>query len=197
MSSHARTNLRRRLRMAAEEGLSICEQLSPKQFEEWLVIYHSRFAELGATCYPDEFFRAAYQLAVESGTVEFWGVLHGDKLVGGTMFLNSGATVDYFLSVFDSAYRHLAPSSYLLFEAFTKFRACGTKHFNWQSSPSRSGVYEYKASWGARESTHTYLSVLFRPDSRLLRLSPQQLSEHYPLRFVIPHPALQGAAAVS
>jgi hypothetical protein len=111
------------------------------------------------------------------------------------MFLNSGTAVDYFSPVFRSDYRHLSPNTYLLNEAFTDFRRRGVRFFNWQSSPDRSGVYEYKARWGAHESRHFYMSVLLRSESRLLRVPVTQVREDYPLRFVLPHSAWQSSAS--
>lgn len=195
LSSRSRAALQRHLKMALRNGLRISPELSSERFEEWLTIYRNRFAEIGATPYPDEFYRQVYRQAVPLGIAEFWSVFDGEVLVGGTMFLNSGTSVDYFSPVFRSDYRHLAPNTYLLNEAFEEFRRRGVRYFNWQSSPGRSGVYVYKARWGAYESRHFYLSVLLHSESRLLKVPVTQVREDYPLRFVLPHSAWQSTAA--
>ena len=191
LSSRSRSAIQRRLKIALGSGLRIIPELPLGRLDEWLTIYRTRYAEIGAKPYPDEFYRQVYRQAIPHGIAEFWSVFDEDVLVGGTMFLNSGNIVDYFSPVFRSDYRHLSPNTYLLNEAFTDFQRRGARYFNWQSSPGRSGVYDYKARWGAYESRHFYLSVLLRSECRLLRVPVTQVREDYPLRFVLPHSAWQ------
>lgn len=189
LSSPSRANFQRELKIALQNGLQITRELPAERLEEWLMIYRTRYSEIGARPYPDEFHRQVYRQAIPAGIAEFWSVFDGDVLVGGTVFLNSGTAVDYFSSVFRSDYRHLSPNTYLLNEAFTDFRRRGVRYFNWQSSPGKDGVYKYKARWGAYDSRHFYLSVLLRSESRLLCAPVTQVRESYPLRFVLPHSA--------
>lgn len=169
-------------------------ELPSDRLDEWLTLYQTRYSEIGAIPYPDEFYRQVYRQAIPAGIAEFWSVFDGDVLVGGTMFLNSGTVVDYFAPVFRSDYRDFSPNTYLLNEAFRDFRRRGVSHFNWQSSPGKGGVYEYKSRWGAYDSRHFYLSVLLRAETHLLRVSVPQVREGYPLRFVLPHSAWQSSA---
>ena len=191
LSGKSKVTMRSKVRRARSHGLRVVSALTSDQLEDWLAIYHARYVDLGARPYPDAFHREAFERAVPAGAAEFWGVVDvdGQTLVGGVMFLTSGAVTDYFSSAFLSSHNHLNPATLLLHDAFTTFAARGVRWFNWQSSPGRGGVYEYKARWGAREARHAYLCVLFNQRSKLFDLDIPAMQEAYPLRFVLPYTA--------
>ena len=181
-----RRAVRSEINRGIRHGLRVLPALDAGQLDEWLTIYRDRYREMGAVPYPEEFHRRAFELAVPAGAAEFWGVADGDRLVGGVMFLVSSDVIDYFSSASLSDYRHLFPTTLLLNEAFSVFIARGAKVFNWQSSPNREGVYQYKARWGAREWRYFYLSSLLKPETTLLRTPVAEIRRAYPLRFVLP-----------
>ena len=184
-----RSTLRQQLNRARRGGLVVSRTMDPATVEEWLTIYNTRYAEIGARPYPDEFHRAVYEIAVPRGAAEFWAAHLGDELVGGVIFLRAGRTVDYFSSAFRSEHRSSFPTTLLLSEAFAYFGAQGMTRFNWQSSPNGGGVFEFKARWGATEHRHFYLSALLRPDTGVFGLATEQVSESFPFRFVLPFSA--------
>lgn len=181
-----RRAVRSEINRGIRHGLRVLPVLDARQLDEWLAIYRERYLEMGAVPYPADFHRRAFEMAVPAGAAEFWAVVDGDRLVGGVMFLVSSDVVDYFSSASLTAYRPLFPTTLLLNEAFTAFMARGKKWFNWQSSPNRDGVYQYKARWGAREWRYFYLSTLLRPETTLLRTPVADIKRAYPLRFVLP-----------
>jgi Acetyltransferase (GNAT) domain len=189
LTSKRRAAIRSEMSRAARHGLRIIRELTPEQLHEWLCIYNKRYTEISAQPYPDPFHQSAFSLGVPAKFVEFWGVRDGQRLVGGVMFTLSGNTVDYFSSAFDSEYRHLYPNTFLLNEALADFMNRGIRRFNWQSSPNKGGVYQYKARWGAREWRHYYLAVLLRPDTKLLETPTSDIRRAYPFRFVLPFSA--------
>lgn len=189
LNKKRRDAIRSEINRSTRHGLRVVSSLSPQQFSRWLEIYHARYAEIGARPYPDELHRSVYEVGVKAGSAMFWGVFDGEDLVGGTLFLLSGTVVDYFSSAFLTPYRHLYPNTFLLNEAFKAFMQLGIRHFNWQSSPNRGGVYQYKARWGATEGRHFYLSTLLRPDTRLLKTSITEVRQSFPFRFVLPFSA--------
>lgn len=181
--------LRSQINRATKAGLRVRSQLAPDQFAEWLEIYRARYAEMGAKPYPDEFHRAAFEIGVPTGLVEFWGVFDGTTLLGANMYVIHGHRADYFSSAFRSSCRNLSPNTFALNAVFDSLMERGVKYFNWQSSPNREGVYRYKAHWGAREYRHFYMSVLLRPETAVLRSPIPTVRAAYPFRFVLPFSA--------
>lgn len=181
-----RRAMRSEINRGIRHGLRVVPVLDARQFEEWLAIYRERYVEIGATPYPNAFHRGAFEAGVPAGAAEFWGVLDGERLIGGVLFLIASDIVDYFSSAFLSTHRELFPTTLLLNEAFHAFMARGITRFNWQSSPNRQGVFKYKARWGAREWRHYYLATLFRPDTQILQTTVAEIRRAYPLRFVLP-----------
>lgn len=186
LSGKRRSAFRSELNRAARSGLRVKPALAPEEFAGWLEIYRQRYSEISANPYPPAFHRKAFELGVPAGVVEVWGVFDGPVLVGGNLFLVSSGSVDYFSSAFLSAYRSLFPNTFLLDEALRDFAGRGLRCFNWQSSPERGGVYQYKKRWGAYESRHYYLSALLKPGTRLLKAEIAEVRQAYPFRFVLP-----------
>lgn len=185
LSSSRRSALQRKIRAASHLHIRRAEDI-----EAWLEIYRDRYDELGATPYPESFHRAAF----ESEVAELWCAYEGSRLVGGTLFMFSRPVVDFFSSAYASGDRSVAPTTAVLDAAMTSFVDRGARWLNWQSSPGRGGVYEYKRRWGASERPSYYLSRVLDPDAPLLSATPAEIRTQFPLRFVVPFSAL-GASA--
>jgi hypothetical protein len=191
LSKKRRDAIQSEIRRGENAGFVAVDRLDDRQLEEWLTIYRARYAEIGASPYPDEFHRQLHGRAVPAGIAEMRGVVDGNtgRLLGGIAFLVSPREATYFSSAFASDVRHLYPTTFLLNEAFHAFRTRGVETFNWHSSPAQGGVHAYKQRWGATEHRHYYLAALLRPDSRLFDLSPDEVRTFFPLRFVLPFSA--------
>jgi hypothetical protein len=190
LSKKRRDAMKSEIRRGERAGFVIVDRLDENQIEEWLTIYRARYAELGATPYPDAFHRQLHGLGVPAGIAEMRGVVdgHTGRLLGGIVFLVSPREATYFSSVFVSDVRHLFPTTFLLNQAFHEFRARGVETFNWHSSPAQGGVHAYKHRWGARPYRHFYLSALLRPE-KILERTADEVKHLFPLRFVLPFDA--------
>jgi hypothetical protein len=176
------------VRRAERGGVRVGPSSDPAEFEAWLGIYRARYSELGARPLDDAFHRGALARGGAPGRVEFWSARKGERLLGGSLFLIGDGVVDYFSSAYatDPEARALAPNTLQLSAAFGAFAARGLRWFNWQSSPGRGGVYQYKAGWGAAERAQPYVCWI-APDAHALRaLTPAEVVRGYPARFVIP-----------
>ncbi|HEV7765973.1 MAG TPA: GNAT family N-acetyltransferase [Thermoanaerobaculia bacterium] len=186
-----RDSIQSEIRRGARAGFVAIDRLTDGQLDEWLTIYRERYAEIGATPYPDAFHRELHRRGVPAGIAEFRGVIDGasGRLLGGIVFLVSQREVTYFSSAFLSEVRNLYATTFLLDDAFRAFGARGVEMLNWHSSPSGGGVHAYKQRWGARAHRHFYLAALLRPDTRLFELSTSEVQRLFPLRFVLPFSA--------
>ena len=186
LSKKRRDAIESELRRCARAGIDTIDRLSEEQLEQWLAIYHRRYAEIGADPYPDAFHRELYRHDI----AQFYGLVDdNNRLLGGIVFLVSTDTATYFSSAFDSDVRHLFPTTYLLNHAFVAFRERGIERFNWHSSPSQGGVHAYKQRWGAHQHRHFYLATLLKRDSALFSLEPRDVRRLFPFRFVLPFDA--------
>jgi hypothetical protein len=192
LSKKRRDAIDSEIRRGARAGFVVLDHLDDAQMDQWLEIYRTRYEEIGATPYPDEFHRQMHRRAVPAGIAEFRGIVDGNgRFLGGIAFLVSQREATYFSSAFVSDARSLYPTTFLLNAAFHAFRARGIETFNWHSSPAHGGVQAYKQRWGARMHRHFYLATLLRPDSPILRRTPADVRRLFPLRFVLPFSALQ------
>jgi hypothetical protein len=191
LSKKRRDAVESEIRRGERAGFVTVDRLTDEQLEQWLAIYRARYAELGATPYPDEFHRRLHRLCVPAGIAELRGIIDASsgRLLGGIAFLVSRREVTYFSSAFVSEVRNLYPTTFLLNEAFHDFRGRGVETFNWHSSPAGGGVYAYKKRWGATDHRHFYLAALLRPGTTLFALPPEEVRRLFPLRFVLPFSA--------
>lgn len=186
-----RDNIQSEIRRGSRAGFVAIDQMTDEQLDDWLTIYRERYAEIGATPYPDVFHRELHRRGVPAGIAEFRGVVDGasGRLLGGIVFLVSQREVTYFSSAFLSEVRNLYPTTFLLDDAFRAFVARGVETLNWHSSPSGGGVHAYKQRWGAQEHRHFYLAALLKRETRLFELPTSEVQRLFPLRFVLPFSA--------
>ncbi|HEX9985177.1 MAG TPA: GNAT family N-acetyltransferase [Thermoanaerobaculia bacterium] len=168
---------RRQARRAAAAGFTVAR--NDADLTAWREIYLRRYVELGAVPYPE---------ALQRGG-ELWTARLGGTLAGGTLFLVDGTTADYYAAAYERG--EYAPQNLVLETALRDFARRGIRRVNWESSPGRGGVYDYKRRWGAGESRHYYYSRVL--DRSLLRRSPDEIRRAFPLRFVVPFSALEPA----
>jgi hypothetical protein len=191
LSKKRRGAIESEIRRGENAGFLAIDRFDETQLGEWLSIYSTRYAEIGATPYPDEFHRQLHHRGVPAGIAEMHGVTDANtgRLLGGIAFLVSAREATYFSSAFVSGVRHLYPTTFLLNRAFRAFRARGVETFNWHSSPTSGGVHAYKQRWGATEHRHFYLAKLMHDDSCLFDLMTDEVRQLFPFRFVLPFSA--------
>jgi hypothetical protein len=146
-------------RMNARPEFFIDKDPERNTFEAWYEIYKMRILDLGSKPLPHEFYVSYYQGSKTCESINFWVVRSEYEVIGG-VFITTGKNIaDYGTSAFDTAYRHLYPTTFLLNAYFHEAIRNGTGYFNWQSSPDRAGgVFKYKQRWGAEVYEHYYLS---------------------------------------
>ncbi len=197
MKSRSRAAFNRKFRRAEDAGVTVCLAESAEDVEAWLEIYRCRFDEIGGRPYPPDFFRFVFRdELLRKQSVQLWLAKIDKKVIGGTWIFMGSQCADYFASAFDSGFNDCYPSTLVMNVVFQSLVARSIPVLNWQSSPGRGGVYEFKRRWGAEEGSHAYHSVLLNSTSRILQASPQAIGDNFPFRFVVPFSVL-GEGAVS
>lgn len=149
LSAKRRGAFNSEIRRALNAGVEFDWSPDRPALETWLDIYEARYAEIGAKPYPRDFYTSSWDDPSGRGRLRLVVARREGRIIGGTLFLSGQGVVDYFSTAFESACLQLYPGTALLDEAFRRFMAEGYTHFNWQSSPGRGGVFQYKARWGA------------------------------------------------
>ena len=196
MPSRPRASFRRKIRHAEDTGLSVRLATTIQELDTWLQLYRIRFAEINATPYPTKFFGRLFHDAVPAGLAELWLVADGEQVIGGTWFLLSSLVVDYFASAFPSDSNDRHPATFVMSRALESFVARRIRWLNWQSSPGRGGVYEFKRRWGATEGAHYYLSNLLKPHGTLVQKRLDAVRSAFPYRFVLPYSLWERDASI-
>lgn len=189
MSKHSRDTRKSEVRRAVDAGYRVEREAGRDAFEAWLHIYRERYQEIGASPYPSAFFEALYERILRAGKAELWTSVIGDEIAGGTLFLVDATTVDYFAAAYATPHRTYTPQQMVLSRAFGDFISRGIRRVNWESSPSRGGVFAYKARWGGVEGKHFYYSLVL--DRSILRHGADEIRTAFPLRFVVPFSELE------
>lgn len=160
-----------------------------EDWEEWIGIYNSRYKEIGAVAYPTEFFIKVFQKACETQFkyIKLYGLFENDMLVGGILVTCSFKNADYFSSAFLTSKNYLNGTTITLNYIFNDLAERGFLKFNWQSSPGRLGVYNYKKSWGANEGEHLYLVKVIGNPQNLLSIPLEMIKEEYKGMFILPY----------
>lgn len=128
---------------------------SKKEFKTWYKIHVKRSEEQGSHPLPREWFESV--LTLDEATLKV--VNYKGKIIGGTIFLKNSYCCDYYRSAFDSKYFKLNGNTWQLFREIEECKEAGIEKFNMQSCKVRNdGTWKFKASFGARESEHFYLT---------------------------------------
>lgn len=182
-----RSGLSRSLKAARGAGLAVRAADGAADFARWYAVHEKRHGELGAQPLPRALL---WNLLAELGPREqarLWLVEQGTTLAGGCLFVRHRDVLDVFIMSMDSAFAALGPNYLVTEHALQWARGLGTRWFNWQSSASRdSGVYGFKARWGAEERQYHFVTKVFCPAERLAALGADGIKRHYPWHYVVP-----------
>ncbi len=188
LTSKQRWNLKRNLRDARDQGLTVTLEDRDARFDRWYGIHARRLAEIGAPPLPRRLLEGARTWMVKSGLGFMAYVLWQGEVIGGGLFIGLQPVLDVFMMSSDS--RHFArhPNTLLIYEVLRRAPGLGYRFFNWQSSNSRdSGVYAFKKSWGSREGVHHYLTRITGDITRLEQTPLEVVKQEYQWHYVMPY----------
>jgi CelD/BcsL family acetyltransferase involved in cellulose biosynthesis len=180
-------SFRQRLRRAMAYGFTLRAAASEADVARWYEVHVKRHGEVGATPLPRALLERLLHVLEPSGRARLWLVEKDGVIVGGGLFVWHRATMDVFIMSMDSTYAAEAPGYALVDAALRWAHGLGVERFNWQSSASRtSGVYAFKARWGAEERQYHFVTKIFALPERLAALGADGIKRHYPGHYVLP-----------
>lgn len=155
----------------------------------WIEIYKDRYKEIGALEYPTEFFLNIFNFSSMNNfkDAKLYGLFEDNFLIGGILVIYSAFSADYFSSAFISSKSYLNGTTFTLNYIFNELNEKKIAKFNWQSSPGKFGVYNYKKSWGAIEGKHIYLVKVTGDLDDLISTPLNLIKEEYKGMYILPY----------
>ncbi len=187
LKAKRRAAIKNEIKKAMDANIKVNFHFDSLDFEKWQDIYLNRYFEIGAKPYPKYFFENIEERIFLNGKAILVSAKIKNELIGGILFLIGNGIADYFSSAFKTEYLHLNPTSYLLDESFQHLMKNGIELFNWQSSPNKGGVYQYKKKWGAEEANHYYLTKLLVKPEKLSFLSLETVKKYFEGFYFLPY----------
>lgn len=185
-----RDKIKNSINKASKYGDLIVRVLtSLEEWKAWIKIYKKRYEEIGALEYSSEFFLNIFKYSSTNKfeNAKLYGLFSNSTLIGGILIVFSYSSAEYFSSAFLSSENHVNGTTFTLNYIFNELDEKKIVKFNWQSSPGKSGVYNYKKSWGALEGEHIYLVKVIGDLNNLINTPLNLIKEEYKGMYILPY----------
>ena len=186
LKSKRKSAFKNEIKKCFDLGITLEYETNKELLNRWFQIYKNRYDEIGAAPYPQHFFELVFDELIMNNKAKLVTAFKNEKLIGGVLFLLGKNIVDYFSSAFESEYNKYYPTTYLLNICFDFFIEHNFKYFNWQSSPDKTGVFNYKARWGALEDQHFYFTSVTGDLSNILSTPLEIIREVFEGFYILP-----------
>lgn len=187
-----RSNLSRNVKKALDAGFTVKDCDTDEELAAFHAVHARRHAELGVDAFPLSLFQRLRDVLVPAGKARLLLVKKGDAIASGCIYLVHRHVLDVLRITVSSEFLAESPNFLNTRESLLWAHDRGVRIYNWQSSPSRdSGVYRYKAQWGARELPYYFVTKLYCEASRIRSIGLDVLKRDYALHFVVPYSAFE------
>lgn len=157
--------------------------------EAVVTLHTQRMAEIGGLAKPMPVIEKLVRRMEDGHHWSLWVAKKSGQLAAGLLNLEYGGTVEYFLPVFDPAFRSEQPLSGIIFTAMKEAAQRGCVRWNWGGTwLTQDEVYHFKSRWNAVDRKYRYFTRVY--DERILSSSREELLRAYPYFYVAPFSAL-------
>jgi hypothetical protein len=183
-----RSNLSRNVKKSHNSGLKLIDYCDEARLKEWYLIHKKRMEDLGSSPIPFQIFENAWKFGAEAENVKFFFADYKGETVGGCMNIFNKEIFDIFMmsSDMDTA-QELGTNFFLVDSALKWVHNKGIPVFNWQSSPTKGGTFEFKEQWGSKIIPYYYYTKIIGDISHLHKIDLKDLNEAYKWHFVAPY----------
>lgn len=193
-----RSSLTRNLKKAELKRVTISDEQTQANINEWFAIHEKRMNEFGVTPFPKKLFTNTFQSLIQKGKGKFLFAFHEKKMISGCFFIFNKRVMDAYMISMDSKYRKYGANCLITYHMLKWANKNGISIFNWQSSDKRkSGVYEWKEQWGSRERIFLYLTKILGDISEWRELGYHTLEEAYKWHYVLPFNLLKSTSSAN
>ncbi|WLR50585.1 GNAT family N-acetyltransferase [Bacillus tianshenii] len=182
-----RAAFKNEIRRGNLSGITISIENSMDKWNEWYKIYFERYKEVGANPYPKELFLKIYEELVSQDKAKLFCGYNKGEMIGGTLILLGNKIADYFASAYTGGNLNVFSNTVVLDSIFNWLIQNKYELYNWESSPEKSGVYNYKARWGAKEGKHIYMTKVIGDASNILSKDVNKVKKEYKGIYILPY----------
>ena len=156
--SRFRANVKRNIRKAEKEGISVASDPTPEGVQEFYRLNCLSRREHGLPPQPFRFFDSlrTHVLEKEFGTLLL--ARHKGKAVAGAVFLHFAGKAIYKYGAMDRSYQELRPNNLVFQEAIRDLCGKGVRTLSFgRTDLHHEGLRQFKLSWGTEEKTLIYV----------------------------------------
>lgn len=155
-------------------------------FDRWYEVYFKLCGEQRSVPQKKSLFEKYWEMSRDK--IDFWTLGNEEEVVGGIFCARGRGIVDYNTSAFDSRYKDLCCTTYVLGEYFDRLISQGVRYFNMQSSKRfEDGTYRYKERWGAKLFWHDIVSKSLVDLENVTSIPLEKVMKELPGCYVLPY----------
>lgn len=182
------SSARRNVKKALREGVTV--DIDHSQVDRLRQLHQDNILAIGGIPKADAFFALVPRHFDPGRDYDLYLATLDGVVIAALLLFYFNRTVEYFTPAIDSEYRSIQPLSLILLSAMSDASRRGFVWWNWGGTwASQSGVYRFKAKWGAGESSYSYYTQL--NDGAILDWNSTEILTTYPNFFVVPFSALK------
>jgi serine/alanine adding enzyme len=147
-----RSEVRRAIRKARKNGLSIKTITSPKEVEVFYQMYLSSMKRNRAAAkYPRQWFEALYEILIQTGKGNIFFAMKGDQHAAGVVLIDSATSHHYFHNGSEEAYLESRPNDLIVDWIIKKGVKEGKATLDFMGSdPKDMSLIRFKEKWGSQ-----------------------------------------------
>ena len=189
-----RNEFTKNLNLARRQSITITQDPTGNNLNEWYKIHEKRMKELNATPVPKELFASIRLNLVSKNKGKFVFAFHKERMIFGGVYIFNKKQIDAFMMSADSEYLHHRASYLVTRDLLEWANKKGISVLNWMSSPKRDdGIYRWKKKWGSNERTFLYLTKLLGDISKWKEMDYRELKKAYGFHYLLPFNLLKNS----
>jgi hypothetical protein len=155
-----RSEVRRAIRKAQGNGLSVRRALSSEEVEIFYRLYLSSMERNRAAAkYPLQWFYALYEVLIQQGKADILFAMQDDQYTAGVVLIYSSDSIHYLHNGSEKAYLESRPNDLIIDDIIQKGVKDGKRILDFMGSdPHDLSLIRFKEKWGSQTSDiHTYV----------------------------------------
>lgn len=177
VAARYRPNVKRNIRKAEREGVSVSEDHTSKGMLEFYRLNCRTRRMHGLPPQPIGFFQGLREHLLKKGLGTLLLVRHRRRAIAGAIFLHFGGKAIYKYGASDRRYQHLRPNNMVFREGIRMLCSRGIRTLSFgRTDPRHDGLRQFKLSWGAKEKSLQYVQYDVRSKSWLSNQKPRGAS---------------------
>jgi GNAT acetyltransferase-like protein len=183
LNCHSKT--RNVIRKSLIQGFELSTEINESILNFLIETHEASISNKGGVFKPPNFFHALMSRYKPGTEIQVFSAWLDGEIVGAVIMLYHGSIAEYFVPVFDDAYRAQQPVTFLIYEAMKDATMKGISMWNWGGTwKTQEGVHHFKKRWGAEDRPYYYFGRIF--DKTLRDLDRNNLLKAFPFFFVLP-----------